>query len=144
LVCSTPSITLPHPFTSHPPFFSSFRYTSLCPPPSQLKLCNITDALAFSLPFPLSPSSVEQFHCYTHALRMSLYMVMMFLCMCLSLALSSTYERKHVAFVFLILAYLTWCPPVASMYYHTTCHYSSWLSKTPLCILHNFMILHQM
>jgi hypothetical protein len=31
----------------------------------------------------------------------------LFLCLCLPLALSSTYERKHAAFVFLILAYFT-------------------------------------
>jgi hypothetical protein len=35
------------------------------------------------------------------------------------LALSSTYQRKHVAFVFLILAN---CPPIASIYFPTTCH----------------------
>jgi hypothetical protein len=29
------------------------------------------------------------------------------LCICLSLDLPSIYERKHVAFVFLILAYFT-------------------------------------
>jgi hypothetical protein len=31
----------------------------------------------------------------------------LFLCICLSFDLSSTYERKHVAFVFLILGYFT-------------------------------------
>jgi hypothetical protein len=32
------------------------------------------------------------------------------------------------------LLHLTWCPPVASIYLQTTCHYSLWLSNTPLCI----------
>jgi hypothetical protein len=54
LVRSTPSITVPYPFTSHPPFFNSFQYTSLYPLPSHLMLCDITEALSFSFPFPLS------------------------------------------------------------------------------------------
>jgi hypothetical protein len=40
-------------------------------------LCDITDALSFSFPFPLSPSSIEQFHCYTHVLHLSLYMIVL-------------------------------------------------------------------
>jgi hypothetical protein len=35
------------------------------------------------------------------------YMIMLVLCVCLSLDLSSTYERKHVSFVFLSLANFT-------------------------------------
>jgi hypothetical protein len=46
LVHSTPSITLPYPFTSHPPFFNSFQYTSLYPVPSYIMLANIIDALS--------------------------------------------------------------------------------------------------
>jgi hypothetical protein len=30
------------------------------------------------------------------------------------------------------LLHLIWCPPIASIYLQTTCHYSLWLSKTPL------------
>jgi hypothetical protein len=33
-----------------------------------------------------------------------------------------------------ILIHLTWCPPIAFIYIQTTCHYSLWLCKTPLCI----------
>jgi hypothetical protein len=66
-------------------------------------LYNITDALLFSFPFPLSPSSIEYFHYCKHVLHLSLYMIMLVLCICLSLDLSSIYERKLVAFVFLIL-----------------------------------------
>jgi hypothetical protein len=36
LVLSTPSITLPYPFTSHYRFFNSFQNTSLYPLPSQM------------------------------------------------------------------------------------------------------------
>jgi hypothetical protein len=37
---------------------------------------NISNALAFSFPFPPSLSSVKKFHCYKHVLPLSLYMVM--------------------------------------------------------------------
>jgi hypothetical protein len=30
--------------------------------------------------------------------------------------------------------HLVWCPPIASVYFQTPCHYSLWLSNTPLCI----------
>jgi hypothetical protein len=59
LVCSTPFITLLYSFTSQPPFFNSFQYTSLYTLPSHLMVCDITDALTFSFLFPLSLSSVE-------------------------------------------------------------------------------------
>jgi hypothetical protein len=38
---------------------------------------DITDALSFSFPFLLSPSSTEWFHCYKHVLHLSLYMIML-------------------------------------------------------------------
>jgi hypothetical protein len=41
------------------PFFNSFQNTSLHPLPSHLMLCDSTDALSFSFPFPLSLSSIE-------------------------------------------------------------------------------------
>jgi hypothetical protein len=53
-----PSTTLPYPFTSCPPFFNSFQYTSFYPLPSYLMLCHITDALSFFFPFLLTPSSI--------------------------------------------------------------------------------------
>jgi hypothetical protein len=73
LVHSFPSITLPYPFTSQPPFFNSFQDTFLYPLPSHLMLCN--KAQSFSFPFPLSPSSTKKFHCYKHVLHLSLYMI---------------------------------------------------------------------
>jgi hypothetical protein len=30
--------------------------------------------------------------------------------------------------------HLTWCPPITFIYLQTTCHYSLWLSNTPLRI----------
>jgi hypothetical protein len=70
-------------------------------------VCDITDALLFSFPFPPSPSSIEWFHCYKHVLHLGLYMISLFLCICFSLALSSTYERKHASFMVLIQANFT-------------------------------------
>jgi hypothetical protein len=32
------------------------------------------------------------------------------------------------------LLHLTWCSLIASIYLQTTCHYSLWLSNTPLCV----------
>jgi hypothetical protein len=93
--------------TSHP-VFQQFSYTSLYPLPSHLVVCNITDALSFSFPFLLFLRSTEQFHSYKHVLLLSVYMISLFLCICLSLDLSSTYERKHEAFVFLSLAHSMW------------------------------------
>jgi hypothetical protein len=66
-------------------------------------LCDITDALWFSFPefhrvIPLLQTCSTSEFVYDHAC----------FCICvLSLDLSSTYERKHVAFVFLILANFT-------------------------------------
>jgi hypothetical protein len=61
-------------------------------------LCSITDALPFSLPFPLSPSSIE----YSTVTNMFYIWVCicscLFFCICLSLDLSFTYERKHYGF----------------------------------------------
>jgi hypothetical protein len=63
------------PFTSHPPFFKSFQYISYILY-LYVILCDITDVLSFSFPFPLSPSSIEYFHCYRHVLHLSLYVIM--------------------------------------------------------------------
>jgi hypothetical protein len=37
-------------------------------------VCNITDVLSFSFPFPLSQSFIEKLHCYKDVLLLSLYM----------------------------------------------------------------------
>jgi hypothetical protein len=42
------------------------------------------------------------------------------------------------------LLHLTQCPPIASIYLQTTCHYSLWLSNTSLCIYTTFSwCIHQ-
>jgi hypothetical protein len=59
----------------------------------------------------------------------------LFLYICLSLELSSTYERKRGFCVSESgLLHLPWCPPIASIYLQTACHYSLWLSNILLCI----------
>jgi hypothetical protein len=43
------------------------------------------------------------------------------------------------------LLHLTWCPPIASIYLQTKCHYSLWMSNTPLCIFATFSwFIHQL
>jgi hypothetical protein len=133
LVHSTPSIALPYPFPSTPhfsTFFSTYHhilYLHRC-----YVLCYCW--CSFSFPFPPSLSSIEQFHYYKHVLHISLYMflfVYMFIfwifhiqekacCLCL-------FESG--------LLHLTWCFPIAFIYFQTTwCHSSLWLNKTPLCV----------
>jgi hypothetical protein len=97
---------------------------------------NFTDTLSFSLHFPLSSGSIEQFYIfYQHVLHMSLYMIMLvYVCVCIYIYIyihiyicyictyiymyiyiymlynpifSSMYARKHAAFVFLSQAYFT-------------------------------------
>jgi hypothetical protein len=81
------------------PHFSTFQYISLYPLPSQMLCFRILLMFYHSLfPFPLPLSSIEQFHYYEYVL-----------CVCVNLLDPSfAYERKHVVFVFLSLAYFTY------------------------------------
>jgi hypothetical protein len=57
-----PSIALPYPFTSHPLFFNTYISIHNLLSSSTLTdvvFYNIINALSFSFPFPLSPSSIE-------------------------------------------------------------------------------------
>jgi hypothetical protein len=93
----TPSITLPYPFTSHPP--SAFS-THPCVLYLHMLCYVITDALSLSFPFPLSPSSIESFHYYKHVLHLSLYVIMLvFVCMFIFwICLPSVRENSNVLF----------------------------------------------
>jgi hypothetical protein len=65
----------------------------------------------------------------------------LFLCMCLSHG-SIFHEWEKTCGLCLSepgLLHLIWCPPIASIYFPTTCHYSLWLSKTLLCVYTNFL-----
>jgi hypothetical protein len=63
LVHSTSSITLPHPFTSHLPFFKSFQYTSLYPIPSLILFLHYYWCSSFSFPFfPHSSKIANMFY----------------------------------------------------------------------------------
>jgi hypothetical protein len=77
---------------------------------------NITDALSFSFPFPLSLSPIEKSHCYTHVLHWVCIWSCLFLCLYVYLLdLCSRYERKCGLCVCEPgLLHLTWCPPTAS------------------------------
>jgi hypothetical protein len=89
-----------------PPFLNSFQFTSLYHLPSKMLFFDITDALSFPFPFSLSLSSIgtclELQTCFTYDF------VHDHACFCVYaylLALSSTYDRKHPAFVSLSLVY---------------------------------------
>jgi hypothetical protein len=136
LVYSTLSITLPYTFTSHPLFFNSFQYTSLYTLSTHLMLCNITDALSFSFPFPFFLSSTEYFHYYKRVLHMSLYMIMLvFVYMFIFGSIFYVWEKTSG---FCVsdpgLVHITQCPLIVCIYLQDTCHYTLWLSNTPLCI----------
>jgi hypothetical protein len=102
-----PLLLLSLTFTSHPPFFNSFQYTSLYPLPSDVIFHYITDALSLSLPFPLSLSSRVVPLLQTCSTAEFVYDYACLYKYIYLLDLSSTYERTHVAFVFLSLAYFT-------------------------------------
>jgi hypothetical protein len=124
-------------FTSHLPFFNSFQHTSLYPLPSHLMLCNITDALSFSFPFPLSQSSIGS----SNITNVFYIWVCIWLYMYMFI-FGSIFHRWEKTCDFCVsypgLLHLTWCPPIASIYLQTTCHYSLWLSNIPLCIYTKF------
>jgi hypothetical protein len=99
-------------------------------------LCDITDALSFSFPFHFSQTSIEWFHYCKHILHLCLYMVMLvFVDMFVFGSIFHVWEKTCSLCVSEPgLLHLTWYLPVASIYLQTTCHFSLWLSKTPLCI----------
>jgi hypothetical protein len=87
-----------------------------------------------SILFPPSLSSTQQFHCHRHVLHLSLYVIMfVFVCMFIFGSIFHIWEKIcDVCLSEPGLLHLTWCPPIASIYLHTPCHYSLWLNKTPL------------
>jgi hypothetical protein len=118
VLCSTPSIVLLCPFTSHPPFATAFNNASLYPLPSHLMLYCRTDALSFSF-----LSSMESFHCSKHVLHMGLYMIMLiFVYMFIFGSIFHIWEKTCGLCVSEPgLLHLTWCPPIPSIYLQTTC-----------------------
>jgi hypothetical protein len=93
------------------PFFNNFQHTSVYPLPSQMLFYGITDALLFSF-------SLSHFPFYPEFYRVVPLLQTCFTCEFVYehavfceydyfFNLSATYERKHVAFVFLSLAYFT-------------------------------------
>jgi hypothetical protein len=149
LVHSTPSITLPYPFISHPQFFNSFQCKSLCPLPLQLMLCDIIDALLFSFnfSFPMFKSSssiISMFYIWrmiwSSFLKVYIFCVYLYLWIC-----------SHMRENMWLLCFWAWltslsmmssnCIPLPS----TTCHYSLCLINSPLCIYTTFSwSIHQL
>jgi hypothetical protein len=67
----------PSPFTSHPSFQQLSVHTLISSTFTDVMFHDITDALSFSFPFPLSPSSIEQFHRLRHVPHLTLWMIML-------------------------------------------------------------------
>jgi hypothetical protein len=95
---------------------------------------NITDALSFSFLFPLSPTSIEQFHCYKDVLHLSLYMIMfVFVYMFIFWICLPHIEKKHS----LCLSVPGSLNMMSSNCIHLPSNHMSlflWLTNTPLCI----------
>jgi hypothetical protein len=98
LVCSTPSITLPYPFTYHPRFS-----TVLNTHPYILYLhilCYVILLMLYHSLF-LFPRVSQNSSTVTNMFYIWFFIwPWLFLCICLSLDRSSMYETKHAAFVF--------------------------------------------
>jgi hypothetical protein len=93
--------------TSLPPtsFFKSYQYNPYILYLHRSYVYDITDALAFAFPFPELHRVVPQL--LTWSACEFVYDHDCFCAYVYLLDLSSTYERKHAAFVFLSLAYFT-------------------------------------
>jgi hypothetical protein len=96
--------------------------------------------------FSPHPSS-SKFHYYNLVLHRSLYMIMLiFVYMYIFLSIFHILEKTGgLCLSEPGLLYSTWCPPIAYIYFQTTCHYSLGLNKTPLCIYTTFSwFIHQL
>jgi hypothetical protein len=101
-----------------------------------LMLCNITDALSFSF-----PEFYRVVHNYKHVLHMSLCMIMLvFMYMFIFGSIFHVWEKTCSLCVSEAgLFHITWCPPIASTYLQTICHYSLWLSDTSVLHIPYFL-----
>jgi hypothetical protein len=116
-----------------PPIFNSFQYTSPYLLPSHLMLHYWCSIIHFSFP------SFPKFHCYKYVLHLSLYMITcVFVNVFIFRSILHIWEKTCSLSIFEPgLLYITWCPPISSIYLQTTSHFL-WLSNTLLCIYHIF------
>jgi hypothetical protein len=146
LVHSTPSIVLPCPLPPTLHFQQLSIHILVSSTFTDVMFYNTVDTITL-FSFPPSPSSTQQFHCHRHVLHLSLYVIMfVFVCMFIFGSIFHIWEKIcDVCLSEPGLLHLTWCPPIASIYLHTPCHYSLWLSKTPLRIYITFSwSIHQL
>jgi hypothetical protein len=130
-----------------PPLFNSFQYTSLYPPPVQMWCMSILLTLYHSLFLSLLFWVPEWFHCYKCVLHMSVYMIMfVFVYMFIFGSVFHIWEKTcSLCLPEPGLLHVTWCPPIASIYFQTLCRSSLWLTNTPLCIYSTFShSIHQL
>jgi hypothetical protein len=107
LIRSTPSITLPYLFTSHPPFVNIFQCTYIYPLPLRMLCSMVLRMFCHSLFLSLFPQVLYSSSTVTNLFFIGVCMwLCLFLCNVYCLDLSSTYGRKHATFVFLSLTSL--------------------------------------
>jgi hypothetical protein len=120
------SLLFSYPFTYHPLFFNSFQYTSLYLSSifiSYVMWCYWYSIILFSFPFfpkfhtvvPLLQTCSTSEFVYDHAC---------FVYMFFFGSIFHLWEKTCSLCVSVPgLLHLTWCPPIASIYIQTTCHY---------------------
>jgi hypothetical protein len=137
LVPSTHSITFPYHLPPNPPFFKGFQYLSLYPLPSHVFCFTILLMLYHSLFFSYFLKVP-----YTSSIIKNMFYIQVCIWSCLvlgvCLSFASIFHPPEKTWLICLfepgLLHYTWCPPVASTYLQTTCHYFLWLSKTPFYI----------
>jgi hypothetical protein len=118
--------------------FKTYPYTPYC------HTCNVLryfDALSFSFPFLPSLNSIEYFHYIKHVLHLSLCMIMLVFMYMFIFWIYLPHMRENMLPLsfWAKLNSLNMMSSNCILYFQTTwCHYSLWLSKTPLCIYTTF------
>jgi hypothetical protein len=113
-------------FTSQPPFFNRFQYTSLYPLPSQMLCFIILQMLYHSLFLSLVPWVPKSRTTVTNMFYTSLYMIMLFFGY-IYLSFGSIFHIWEKTHGFCLsesgLLHLIWWLSVAPIYFQTTCFF---------------------
>jgi hypothetical protein len=141
LVCSTPAITLPYPFTSPPPFSTSF---TTHPYIFYLHILYFTTLLMLYhslFPFLLSLNSIEYFHYWNRVLHLSCMIRLVFVYMFI-FWIYLRHMRENM-WPLCFWAWLTSLNMISSNCFHlpsNICHYSLWVKLHYIYIYHIFLI----
>jgi hypothetical protein len=147
LVCSTPSITLPYPLTSHSRLFQQLSIPLLIYSTFTDVMFMILLILYHSLFFFLLPLVHWVVPLLQHVLQMSLYMIMfVFVYMFFFGSIFHIGEKTCVLCLSEpALLHLTWCPLITSIYLQTTCcdfHFSLCHSIHSSEMMYTYLLCH--